>query len=105
MDTLVAVRRLVQQTETFVKWHTGLRDLRARMAIARRIERAAAGNLGDTKSVGDGVSELRIDVGPGYRVYFALRAGALVILLCGGAKTTQASDIRRARKLVKEIEP
>lgn len=73
------------------------------MAIARRIERAGAGNLGDAKPVGGGVSEMRVDVGPGYRVYFTLRAGALVLLLCGGDKASQHHDIRRAQHLAKEV--
>lgn len=94
---------LVQQTEVFAKWHAALRDLRARVAIARRLERVAAGALGDVKSVGDGVSELRIDYGPGYRVYFTMRGGVLVILLCGGDKSTQSSDIKAAQKLAKGV--
>lgn len=96
---------LIQQTETFAQWHAALRDLRARVAIARRIERAANGNLGDARLLGGKVSELRVDGGPGYRVYFTQRDAVLLILLCGGDKSTQASDIRRARKLVKELEP
>jgi len=72
------------------------------VAIARRIERASAGNLGDTKPVGEGVSEMRIDVGAGYRAYFTLRAGVLVVLLCGGDKASQRRDIRHAQQLAKE---
>jgi putative addiction module killer protein len=71
------VSYLVRQTETFVKWHAGLRDLRVRVAIARRIERIAVGTLGDVKSVGGGISELRVDVGPGYRLYFTMRSGVM----------------------------
>lgn len=93
---------LVQQTETFAAWLDGLRDLRARIAIARRIERMAAGNLGDAKSVGGGVSELRVDVGPGYRLYFTRRRGVIVILLCGGDKRSQKADIARAQRLATE---
>lgn len=92
----------VMQTEAFAAWHRGLRDLKARVAIARRIERASAGNLGDTKPVGEGVSEMRIDMGAGYRVYFTLRAGVLVVLLCGGDKASQRRDIRHAQQLAKE---
>jgi putative addiction module killer protein len=77
--------------------------LRAKVAIARRIDRAATGNLGDAKSVGDGVSEMRLDVGAGYRVYFTIRNGAVVILLAGGDKSSQSADIRRAQKMAKEV--
>ncbi|MDP2901786.1 MAG: type II toxin-antitoxin system RelE/ParE family toxin [Methylovulum sp.] len=94
---------IIQQTESFAKWHSALRDQRAKAAIYRRIDRAEAGNLGDVKTVGDGVSELRIDVGAGYRVYFTLRGGIMVILLAGGDKSTQQADIQRAIKLAKEI--
>lgn len=80
-----------------------MRDLRARLAIARRIERATAGNLGDVKSVGGQVSEMRIDVGAGYRVYFTVRDGMVIVLLAGGDKSSQSADIQLARKLAKEI--
>ena len=93
----------IEQTTSFSQWHKTLRDLRAKIAIARRIERAENGNLGDVKSVGDGVSEMRIDVGAGYRVYFTFRNNELVILLAGGNKATQQADIKRAIKLAKEI--
>lgn len=93
----------VQLTESFQKWMDALRDMRARIAIARRIDRVRAGNLGDTKPVGDGVSELRVDVGAGYRVYFMMRGGHLVVMLAGGDKAGQARDIERAKQLAKEI--
>ncbi|MEI6746177.1 MAG: type II toxin-antitoxin system RelE/ParE family toxin [Methylococcaceae bacterium] len=93
----------IEQTTSFSQWHKTLRDLRAKIAIARRIERAENGNLGDVKSVGDGISEMRIDVGAGYRIYFTLRGNELVILLAGGDKSTQQADIKRAIKLAKEI--
>lgn len=93
----------VEQTDIFKAWHLGLKDFRARAAIYRRIDRAGAGLLGDVKSVGGGVLEMRIDVGPGYRVYFALRKRSIVFLLCGGDKRTQDADIRRAKELEKEI--
>lgn len=105
MNTLPPVSLLVEQTEGFARWLADLRDLRARIAIARRIERLAAGNFGDVKPVGDGVSELRIATGPGYRVYFTRRQRTLVILLCGGDKRTQRADIRRAQHLAKENWP
>jgi putative addiction module killer protein len=94
---------LIQQTIMFVKWHSSIRDLRAKVAIARRIDRASVGNLGDVKSVGDGVSDMRVDVGAGYRVYFTLRNGVVIILLAGGDKSSQNADIRRAKKLAEEV--
>jgi len=76
---------IVEQTEAFAKWHSALRDLRAKTAISRLIDRAEHGNLGD-------VSEMRVDVGAGYRVYFILRGGVVVVLLAGGDKSTQQAD-------------
>jgi putative addiction module killer protein len=81
----------------------GLKDIRARARIADRIDRLTVGNPGDVKSVGDGVSELRIDYGPGYRLYFTRQGQRLVLLLCGGDKSTQNRDIDRAKALVKEL--
>ena len=94
---------IIQQTESFEIWHDSVKDLRAKIAIARRIERAENGNLGDIKSVGDGVSEMRIDVGAGYRVYYTLREKIIVILLAGGTKSTQQADIKKAITLAKEF--
>jgi putative addiction module killer protein len=96
---------VVKQTEEFSDWLRGLRDPRAKARIADRIERAAGGNLGDVRPVGDGVSEMRIHHGPGYRVYFIHRGETLVILLCGGDKDTQTRDIKQARRIAKEIDP
>jgi len=98
------VAYLVKQTETFVAWHQRLKDRAARIAIARRLENVEAGTLGDVKPVGGGVSELRVSIGPGYRLYFTMRRGVVVVLLCGGDKGTQDADIRRARKMAEEIE-
>ena len=92
----------VQLASTFQAWLHGLRDMKGRVAIARRLERAVAGNLGDHHSVGEGVSEMRIDMGPGYRVYFTLRGNQLVIVLAGGDKSSQSRDIKRAQELAKE---
>ncbi|HUB52390.1 MAG TPA: type II toxin-antitoxin system RelE/ParE family toxin [Terracidiphilus sp.] len=89
----------LQQTETFRKWRMKLKDRRARAMIASRLDRLASGNAGDVKPVGEGVSELRIDHGPGYRIYFQKRGNSLVILLCGGDKGTQEQDIKRAKDL------
>lgn len=94
---------LIKQTDRFTLWHKSLKDLRAKVAIARRIDRARAGNLGDVKPVGEGVSELRVDVGAGYRMYFTMRGGVMVVLLAGGDKSTQKADIKRAIELAKEV--
>jgi putative addiction module killer protein len=91
-----------KQTETFRKWRTRLRDERARALIASRLDRLAFGNAGDVRPVGQGVSELRIDHGPGYRVYFLRRGEEMIILLCGGDKDTQEKDIKTAKWLAKE---
>ncbi len=93
----------IKQTESFAKWLAGLRDQRAKTAIYRRIDRAESGNLGDVKNLSDGISEMRVDVGAGYRVYFTLRGGVLVVLLAGGDKSTQLVDIQRAITLAKEV--
>lgn len=92
----------VRQTIVFSAWMAGLRDMQAKARIATRIRRLSLGNFGDLKSVGSGVSELRIDHGPGYRVYFTRTGSTLVILLCGGDKRTQDRDIQRAREMAKE---
>jgi putative addiction module killer protein len=93
----------MRQTETFAEWLGALRDRKAVVIIARRLDRVSNGNFGDVKSVGDGVSELRIDHGPGYRLYFVRRGDALIVLLCGGDKSTQARDIERAKTLAEEV--
>lgn len=89
----------VRQTTVFQAWIEGLRDRRAVERITMRIVRVEAGLLGDVRPVGDGVSEMRIDYGPGYRLYFSLRGKLLVILLCGGDKSTQDNDIKAAKAL------
>jgi putative addiction module killer protein len=94
----------IRQTEAFRTWVTSLRDAVAKARIAVRIERVGRGLMGDIKPVGDGVSELRIDHGPGYRVYLAQRGSVLVVLLCGGNKSTQAKDIARAKALAQDLE-
>lgn len=93
----------VRRTDRFIAWLNALRDARAVAKIATRIKRLATGNFGDVASVGDGVSELRIHYGPGYRAYFVRRGEVLVILLCGGDKSTQDRDIAAAKTLAKEI--
>lgn len=94
----------VRQTEVFAKWFAGLRDRQAQRRIDVRIGRLERGAFGDVKPVGEGVSELRIDYGPGYRVYLAQRGAVVVILLCGGDKGTQERDIRVAKAMAKELE-
>jgi putative addiction module killer protein len=93
----------IRKTDIFAEWLDSLRDIHARARVQARIERLAAGNPGDVKSVGEGVSELRIDYGPGYRVYFTRRGKTLVILLAGGSKRTQARDIRVALGLAAQL--
>lgn len=94
----------IRQTEVFLKWRTKLRDDKVRAAIATRISRLADGLAGDVKAVGDGVMEMRIHYGPGYRVYFVRRGSEIVILLCGGDKDSQSRDIETAKKLAEEVE-
>jgi putative addiction module killer protein/probable addiction module antidote protein len=93
----------VRQTDEYAEWFKSLRDPQARARINTRIRRLSLGNPGDVKPVGEGVSELRIDYGPGYRVYFARRRETLVILLAGGDKRTQNRDIRAALELARGL--
>ncbi len=86
----------IRQTEEFASWLQALRDGRARARILIRMDRLALGNPGDVKPVGEGVSEMRIDYGPGYRIYFMQRGATLVVLLAGGDKSTQERDIKAA---------
>lgn len=94
----------VAATVEFHRWLSSLRDRRASAKINDRLLRAADGNFGDVKSASGGISEMRIDYGPGYRVYFIRREQQLVILLCGGDKRTQTSDIARAKQLKADLE-
>lgn len=93
----------VRQTTVFSDWLKGLRDINARARIMVRIRRLEMGNPGDVKALGSGVSELRVDYGPGYRVYFAQQGKTIVILLCGGDKRTQSADIAKAQQMAKEV--
>lgn len=97
-DRVITIRK----TPEFDAWLSGLRDRRARQRIVSRIDRLSLGNFGDVRPVGDGVSELRVHYGPGYRVYLVQRGD--VILLCGGDKATQGQDIGRAKAIAKEFE-
>src|SRR5437588_3102812 len=93
----------INETEAFVDWMSRLRDARAKAKIAARIDRLRQGNPGDVAPVGDGVSEMKINYGPGYRVYDAAHGRDLVILLCGGDKATQDRDIKRAKAMAAEL--
>ena len=93
----------IRQTEVYARWFDGLRDSRARSRIDIRIRRLSLGNPGDVRPVGQGVSELRIDYGPGYRVYFVQRGDSLIILLVGGDKRNQDQDIQKAMRMAREL--
>jgi len=93
----------IRKTDTYAKWLDGLRDIHARARVQARVERLATGNPGDVKPVGEGVSELRIDYGPGYRVYYTISGRTLIILLAGGDKRTQAADIKTALRLAHNL--
>ena len=93
----------IRKTGNFAKWIDGLNDIRARARILVRIERLASGNPGDVKAVGEGVSELRIDYGPGYRVYYKKQGQKIIILLAGGDKRTQSKDIKTAQRLAQNL--
>lgn len=92
----------IRRTEVFIDWFRGLRDRAAQARIAQRLARFKRGLLGDVKPVGDGVSEARVDHGPGYRIYFVQDGATLVVLLCGGDKASQARDIARAKVMARE---
>lgn len=93
----------IRQTEEYARWFDKLRDRQARGRVLTRIRRLSLGNVGDTRPVGNGVSELRIDAGPGYRIYFVQRRETLVILLAGGNKSSQTRDIEKARQLARGL--
>lgn len=93
----------IRQTETYAAWFNRLRDRNARVRIDSRIRRLSLNNPGDVKPVGEGVSEMRIDYGPGYRVYFVRRGQALIVLLAGGNKNSQKRDIQKALELAREL--
>lgn len=93
----------VRQTETYSEWFSGLRDRQAKARIDIRIRRLSLGNPGDAKPVGEGITELRIDHGPGYRVYYMQKATVLIVLLAGGDKSSQERDIRVAKDLARDL--
>ena len=94
----------VRQTQQFQDWLDALKDLRAQVRIVARLRLVEAGSLGDWKALGGEVSEMRVDVGPGYRLYFTRRGSIVIVMLAGGDKSTQARDIKRAQRIVKELE-
>ena len=94
----------VRLTQEFQDWLDALKDVRARVRIAARLRLAEAGNLGDWKSVGGEVSEMRVDFGPGYRLYFTRRGSILIVMLAGGEKSSQARDIKRAQRILSQLE-
>ncbi len=94
----------IHSTEEFEDWLTSLTDLKARAKILVRIDRAKCGNFGDSEAVGDGISEMRIDFGPGYRVYYVREGRVVYLLLNGGDKTSQKADIKRAKVMWEEIQ-
>jgi putative addiction module killer protein len=94
----------VRQTQEFQDWLDDLKDIKAQLRIVARLRLAEAGNLGDWKPVANEVSEMRIAIGPGYRVYFTKRQNMLIVMLAGGDKSTQAKDIKRAQKILQHLE-
>jgi len=106
MPTVVYIDPMFEiiQTETFSHWLSSLRDRRAVARINARLRSVSIGNLGDVASVGEGVSEMRLFYGPGYRLYFIRQGTAIIVLLCGGDKSTQARDVVRAKALASELE-
>ena len=93
----------IESSATFEDWLEGLRDKRAKARIVTRIDRARAGNLGDHRSVGKGVSEMRVDEGQGYRIYYTIRDRTILVLLCGGGKSSQQQDINHAQQMAREL--
>ena len=93
----------VRKTEVYARWLDGLKDVRARARVLVRVQRLAAGNPGDVRPVGEGVSEMRIDYGPGYRVYFKRQGPTAVVLLAGGDKRTQSADVEAALRFARNI--
>ena len=93
----------IVKTEIYSKWFKSIKDNETKFKIDKRIDRIRGGNFGDSKALGDGISELRLDFGLGYRIYYTKRENVIIILLCGGDKSTQSKDIKRAKKLASEV--
>ena len=96
--------KVIRETETFKSWFVSLRDTRAQYRILTRIKRLGKGNPGNVKPAGEGISEMRIDYGPGYRIYYKDTGKEIIILLCGGDKRTQSRDIEKAKELLQDLE-
>jgi len=103
VDYIESMRYEIEKTEAFDKWLKKLRDREAVVAIVSRLDRATIGNFGDVAPVGEGVSEMRIFVGPGYRLYYTIRQNTIILMLCGGDKSTQEKDIEKAKKMAKAV--
>jgi putative addiction module killer protein len=97
------VKYEIEKTDEFDTWLKNLRDRQAVMAIAKRLDRACLGDFGDVAPVGKGVSEMRLFIGPGYRLYYTLRESKIIIMLAGGDKSTQAGDIKKARTMAEQV--
>ena len=97
------MRYEIEKTEIFDRWLLKLRDRKAVLAITQRLDRAIVGNFGDVAPVGEGVSEMRIFVGPGYRLYYTIRKNTIILMLCGGDKSAQGKDIKKAKKMAKGV--
>lgn len=95
---------IIKQTNIFSKWLLKLKDTKGKVSILRRIDRMKLGNFGDYKSVGNNISELRITIGPGYRVYYTQKGDEIIILLIAGDKSTQSDDIKKANEILKELD-
>ena len=94
---------VIKQTNIFSKWLVKLKDIQGKVAVLRRVERMRLGNFGDHKSVGNSISELRIPMGPGYRVYYTQNDDEIIVLLIGGDKSSQSDDIKKANEILKEL--
>lgn len=103
MDYSIDMRYEIEKTQVFDRWLAGLKDRQAVLAITSRLDRAVLGNLGDTRPVGGGVHEMRIFSGPGYRLYYTIRSGVIIVLLIGGDKSSQERDIDKAKKLAADM--
>jgi len=98
----ISMRYEIEKTEVFDKWFKKLRDRKAVLAIAKRLDRAITGNFGNVAPVGEGVSEMRFFIGPGYRLYYVIRYGKIIVMLCGGDKSTQEKDIKKAKEMAQD---
>ena len=93
----------LETTSIFNKWLKNLRDRKGALAITKRLGRATLGNFGDVAPVGNGINEMRFFIGPGYRLYYVIRGGKIIVMLCGGDKSTQKKDIKKAKELAKDV--